>query len=95
MTTAEAVTPLPPGAEDPARETWIRKTPGVCGGEACIRNTRITVWGLVAWRKMGLSDAEIRKRVPEATPADLRAAWAYFERNPSEIDRVIADNERA
>jgi uncharacterized protein (DUF433 family) len=25
------------------KQSWIRKTPGVCGGNACIRNTRITV----------------------------------------------------
>ena len=35
----------------------IRKTPGVCGGEACIRDTRITVRGLVEWHQQGLSDA--------------------------------------
>lgn len=91
--TTEALTPLPPGADDPARETWIRKTPGVCGGEACIRNTRITVWGLVAWRMLGLSDAQVREHVPDATPEDLRAAWTYYEQNRDEIDRVLAEND--
>ena len=27
-------------------KSWVQKTPGVCGGDACIRNTRITVRGL-------------------------------------------------
>jgi hypothetical protein len=27
-------------------KSWVQKTPGVCGGDACMRNTRITVWGL-------------------------------------------------
>jgi hypothetical protein len=27
--------------------SWIEKTPGVCGGDACVRKTGITVWGLV------------------------------------------------
>ena len=76
--------PTGPGADDPARETWIRKTPGVSGGEACIRSTRITVWGLVAWRNLGLTDAEVRARVPDATPADLRAAWAGVRLNSRE-----------
>jgi hypothetical protein len=31
-------------------KSWVQKTPGVCGGRACIRNTRITVWGLVNFR---------------------------------------------
>lgn len=26
----------------------IKKTPGVCGGDACIGNTRIPVWSLVS-----------------------------------------------
>ncbi len=29
------------------KKSWVQKTPGVCGGDACIRNTRITVHGLV------------------------------------------------
>jgi len=28
-------------------EQRIVKTPGVCGGEACVRGTRLSVWGLV------------------------------------------------
>ncbi|HLW67594.1 MAG TPA: DUF433 domain-containing protein [Gemmataceae bacterium] len=39
--------------------SWVRKTPGVCGGDACIRNTRIPVWLLVAWMKDGLNDERI------------------------------------
>jgi uncharacterized protein (DUF433 family) len=81
-------------APDPvaAEATWISKTPGVCGGAARIRDTRITVWGLVAWRKLGLSEAEVRQRVPEATLADLHAAWSYYETNRDEIDRALAEN---
>ncbi|MBY0527748.1 MAG: DUF433 domain-containing protein [Gemmataceae bacterium] len=32
-------------ATDTTKESWVQKTPNVCGGDACIRNTRITVWG--------------------------------------------------
>jgi uncharacterized protein (DUF433 family) len=38
------------------RKSWIQKTPNVCGGDACIRNTRITVHGIVHYRQLGLSD---------------------------------------
>lgn len=27
--------------------SWISKKPGRCGGDACVRETRIPVWGLV------------------------------------------------
>jgi uncharacterized protein (DUF433 family) len=86
---------IPSETLEPERERWIRKTPGVCGGEACIRDTRITVWGLVAWRKLGLSDEQVREHVPDATLQDLQAAWAYYEQNRDEIERVLAENESA
>ena len=34
-------------------QSWVQETPGVCGGRACIRNTRITVWGVVNSRRLG------------------------------------------
>jgi hypothetical protein len=43
--------------------SWISKKPGRCGGEACVRDTCITVWGLAAYRRLGLSDDEIRQAV--------------------------------
>ena len=39
--------------------SWISKKVGRCGGDACIRDTRITVWGLVSQRRLGMSDKEI------------------------------------
>src|SRR5207245_7703175 len=44
--------------ETVSRTSWVAKTPGVCGGDARIRKTRITVAGLVERRAHGLSDAE-------------------------------------
>jgi len=76
-------------------QTWIQKTPGICGGDACIRDTRITVWGLVEWRQLGLSDAEIMQRVRGVTPADLEAAWEYYRQNREEIDEAIRANAEA
>jgi type III restriction enzyme len=83
----------PEGPSEPV--SWITKTPGVCGGDACIRHTRITVWGLVAWRRLGLSDAEIRRHVPAVTQEDLAVAWDYYEHNREEIDQAIRENEEA
>ena len=71
------------------RKTWIQKTPGVCGGRACIRNTRITVWGLENQRRLGASDEQILQSITGLTPEDLRAAWRYYDENRAEIDADI------
>ena len=61
----------------------------MCGGEACIRNMRHTVAGLVQWRRLGLTDARILEHHPDLTQADLNAAWAYYDQHREEIDQVI------
>jgi uncharacterized protein (DUF433 family) len=76
-------------------ESWIQRTPGVCGGEACIRNTRHTVSGLVAWRGLGLSDAQILEHHPDLSEADLLAAWSYDGQHSEEIDRAIKEDEES
>ena len=73
--------------------SWISKKAGRCGGDACIRDTRITVWGLVSYRRLGMSDAEILAAVQGLTADDLQAAWEYAAQNPAEIDRAIQENE--
>ena len=77
------------------KNTWIQKTPDVCGGDACIRDTRITVWGLVEWKNLGLIESEIITRIQELTAADLEAAWEYYEKNREEIEQAIRENEEA
>ncbi len=74
------------------KQSWIKKTPDVCGGDACIRNTRITVNGLVEWRKLGLSDERILEIIQGLTPEDLAAAWEYYRLNQAEIDEEIRLN---
>ncbi|NEP46139.1 MAG: DUF433 domain-containing protein [Okeania sp. SIO2H7] len=71
----------------------IEKTPGVCGGDACIVNTRIPVWTLVNYRRLGATDAEILKDYPTLGLSDLRNAWAYAEANADEIEANIQENE--
>ncbi len=75
--------------------TWqgIEKTPGVCGGDACIAGTRIPVWSLVIDRRLGMSDAKILEAFPHLTAADLVNAWAYAAANPDEIEQAIQENE--
>ena len=76
-------------------KSWVQKTPDVCGGDVCIRNTRHTVHGLVEWKKMGLKDARILEHHPDLTPADLEAAWAYYAEHPEEIEEAIRLDEEA
>jgi uncharacterized protein (DUF433 family) len=75
--------------------SWIEKHPEVCGGDACIRNTRHTVHGLVVWKKMGLSDSRILEHHPDLTRADLEAAWDYFAHHTDEIERAIKEDAEA
>jgi uncharacterized protein (DUF433 family) len=77
----------------PTAADRITKTPNVCGGDACIRGTRITVWGLINQRRLGASDAEILRAVQGLTPADLEAATEYAAEYTEEIDRAIRENE--
>jgi uncharacterized protein (DUF433 family) len=71
----------------------INKTPGVMGGEACIRDTRIPVWLLVSYSRLGLSEAKILDNYPSLTASDLVNAWSYAGANPDEIDRVIEQQD--
>ena len=64
-----------------------------CGGDACIRDRRIPVWGLVAYRRLGATDEFILQAYPMLTQADLDAAWAYYAENKDEIDRAIQENQ--
>ena len=71
----------------------ITKTTGICGGRACIAGTRITVWGLVSYRKLGLDDRAILAAVPLLTSDQLAAAFRYADENADEIAHDLADNE--
>lgn len=73
----------------------ITTTPGVVGGDACIRSMRIPVWSLVEYRQMGANDDKILEAYPQLTATDLANAWAYSEDFPAEIAEAIAANQEA
>jgi uncharacterized protein (DUF433 family) len=75
-----------------ADEPLIRKTPNVMGGEACIRRTRIPVWGLVESKQLGLTDARLLMDYPTLTQQDLDAAWEYYAAHPEEVETAIHVN---
>jgi uncharacterized protein (DUF433 family) len=78
-------------------DTWpgIEKTPGVAGGSACIVRTRIAVWVLEGYRRLGWTEAKILASYPTLRAADLVHAWAYAEAHRQEIDEAIERNEAA
>jgi len=68
----------------------ISRSPQVCGGAPRIRDTRHTVHGLVEWKRLGLTDAELLSKFdPPLTQSDLDAAWQYAAEHPDEIERAL------
>jgi uncharacterized protein (DUF433 family) len=65
----------------------IAKTPGVCGGRACIAGHRVRVSDVVVWHeKRGYSPDEIVDLFPGITLADVYAALTYYFDNRDEIE---------
>lgn len=73
----------------------VKSTPGVMGGDACIRNTRIPVWSLVFYKQQGISDSEQLYNFPSLTAADLTAAWDYYAAHTEEVDAQRRRHEDA
>ncbi len=65
----------------------ITKTPGICGGRACIAGHRIRVQDIVVWHeRRGYCPDEIVDLFPGITLADVYAALAYYFDNRQEIE---------
>ena len=71
----------------------IESTPGVCGGDPRIAGTRIPVWVLVQYRKLGASEADLLRAYPTLRAEDLANAWVYYRSHKDEIEKQIAENE--
>ena len=72
----------------------VCKTPGVAGGHACIRKTRIAVWTLISLAQQGADDGELALHFPGLTQFDFVAARSYYAANRVEIDGAIASHEQ-
>lgn len=70
-------------------DRMIRKTPGVVGGHARIRNTRIAVWILISLMHQGVDDVTLLRKYPGLSLLDLSAARSYYASSKSEIDQTI------
>ena len=67
----------------------IKKTPGVCGGSACIGNHRIPVWLIWSYHQSGTTDRWLLDSYPALTAEDLANAYAYARANLDEIEQEI------
>ncbi|HSB10176.1 MAG TPA: DUF433 domain-containing protein [Blastocatellia bacterium] len=64
----------------------ITRTPGVCGGKACIAGHRVRVMDIVIWHDlMGMSADEIVDQIPTISLSDVHAALAYYFDHVEEI----------
>jgi uncharacterized protein (DUF433 family) len=61
----------------------IVKTPGICGGRACIAGHRIRVMDIVVWSQL------------RGYSADIHAALAYYFDHRAEIDGEFQADEVA
>ncbi|HEY9850078.1 MAG TPA: DUF433 domain-containing protein [Leptolyngbyaceae cyanobacterium] len=75
--------------------TGIKKIEGVMGGDACVSNTRIPVWLLVSYRRLGATDTDILQDYPDLSAADLINAFAYAEAHSHEIEMAIRRQKEA
>ena len=73
----------------------IESTPEVCGGDPRVAGTRIPVWTLEQYRRLGLSEAQILGAFPGLRAADLVNAWTYVASHPDDVERLIRENEEA
>jgi uncharacterized protein (DUF433 family) len=72
----------------------ITKTPGVCGGKACVAGTRVRVMDIVIWHEhLGWGADEIVSQIPSITLSDVHAALAYYFDNREEIEEDIRRND--
>jgi len=55
----------------------ITVAPGVCGGQPCVRGTRINIAIILDGLAEGLSPEQIIDHYPQLTAEDIRAALAY------------------
>lgn len=72
---------------------YITRKKGVCGGRSIIDGTRIPVWSIIRWYKLGMSIEDIMREFPHLTPSQVHDAFSYYYDNQKEIEGDIIENE--
>jgi uncharacterized protein (DUF433 family) len=92
---AEAPIPDDRAAAEPATYRYVTRTPGVCGGRAILRGTRVPVRAVAGFHKLGLSGEETLAALPHLTPAQVYEALSYYYDHVDEIEQEIRENQLA
>ncbi len=71
----------------------VLKQKGTCGGRSVIGGTRLPVWSIIKWYKLGLSVEDVIREFPQLTPSQVHDAFSYYYDNPEEIEKDIMENE--
>ena len=58
-------------------QSIIKRNPNKRFGKPCVRETRITVYDVLAWLAAGMTYDEILADFPELTAEDIQACLAY------------------
>lgn len=69
---------------------YIIKTPGVCGGNARIENTRVGVHDVIGLLQNGETVDSVTRQLPGLTRAQVFECQAYYEDHLAEIDYLVA-----
>jgi uncharacterized protein (DUF433 family) len=72
------------------RYRYIIKTPGICGGNARIENTRIRVHDVIGLLQNGETVESVTRQLPGLTRAQAYECLAYYEDHLAEIDYLVA-----
>lgn len=65
----------------------------VCGGRSIVAGTRIPVWSLIKWYKLGMTVEDVMREFPQLSPSQVHDAFSFYYDNQDEIEKDIAENE--
>jgi type III restriction enzyme len=72
---------------------YIMRQENVCGGRSVVAGTRIPVWSVIKWYKLGMAIEDIIREFPQLKPAQVHDAFSYYYDNMNAVEKDIADNE--
>ena len=73
----------------------IVKAEGVCSGRPIIEGTRLDVWVIASYYKMGMGPEAFLAQWDYVTPAQYFDALAYYFDHKEEIEGYIEANQKA
>ena len=72
---------------------YVSRQKDVCGGRSVVAGTRIPVWSLIKWYKLGMTVEDVMREFPQLKPAQVHDAFSYYYDNIDELEADIAENE--